>query len=326
MRTLKYYLCEAAYHTTKVVPALLRQVSSKGYRESDMFPHVEKMCDSLEILDRYRGSSDPTDDEEPIFICAVSWRTGSTLLQRILMTDERLLIWGEPYAAMGLIPKMTRAIAAVRENWPHDHQYVDHVRAKIHSTAWIANLYPMPQDLHAALRSLLLKLFSQPAYERDFSRWGLKEVRLGASDACLVHWLFPRAKFLVLIRNPFDAYLSAKNRFFTRRTPENPIWHEWPHAPMDNVADFARHWNDNAISWSQLGSGFPYRILKFEDIINDVIDFREIEEWLDLKISENEALSCKLGSTEAQYRLSHVERRIIRHEAQESIKTYGYDK
>ncbi len=36
------------------------------------------------------------EDERPIFILSAGWRSGSTLIQRLIMSKERILIWGEP--------------------------------------------------------------------------------------------------------------------------------------------------------------------------------------------------------------------------------------
>ena len=38
------------------------------------------------------------DDEQPVFVLSAGWRSGSTLLQRMIMENNRdLLMWGEPF-------------------------------------------------------------------------------------------------------------------------------------------------------------------------------------------------------------------------------------
>ena len=36
--------------------------------------------------------------QDPVFVLAAGWRSGSTWVQRGLMTSGQIVIWGEPYA------------------------------------------------------------------------------------------------------------------------------------------------------------------------------------------------------------------------------------
>ena len=73
--------------------------------------------------DAARIASTPPDDD-PIFVCAIGWRCGSTLLQRILMTDPRVFIWGEPLDRLGLLSRLTDMVAEVGALWKHLHFWV----------------------------------------------------------------------------------------------------------------------------------------------------------------------------------------------------------
>ena len=69
--------------------------------EEVTFPNVKQLTESVAAL-RPRASDAANaerDTESPIFLLATGWRTGSTLLQRILVTDPHLLLWGEPLGA-----------------------------------------------------------------------------------------------------------------------------------------------------------------------------------------------------------------------------------
>ena len=46
------------------------------------------------------------DAAAPIFLLSAGWRSGSTLLQRLIMSDKHVLIWGEPYDECGAIQAM----------------------------------------------------------------------------------------------------------------------------------------------------------------------------------------------------------------------------
>jgi hypothetical protein len=186
-------------------------------------------------------------------------------------------------------------------------------------TSWIANLYPPAHDFRLALRSLFDRWLGEPARQRGFARWGFKEVRLGATEASLLHWLYPRAKFVILSRHPYDGYRSLADARWL-------VYFRRPDMPVDSAAAFARHWNRLALSWSELPQGFPSTHIKYEDLISGKVDFRELEFWLGLEIKENVALSVSVQHTAARHRLNWYERLIIRHEAGGGMHALGYSK
>jgi Sulfotransferase family len=86
----------------------------------------------------------------------------------------------------------------------------------------------------------------RPARERGFTRWGFKEVRLGAAEAMLLHWIYPKAKFVLLSRNPYDCYRSLSDSGW------HHVYYTRPDIRVDSAAGLARHWNRIVISWSEL--------------------------------------------------------------------------
>jgi hypothetical protein len=122
-------------------------------------------------------------------------------------------------------------------------------------------------------------------------RWGLKEVRLGATKASLLHWLYPRAKFVILSRHPHDCYRSLADSGW------NHVYYQRPQVRVDSAAGFGRHWNRLATGWSELPADFPRVHIKYEDLINGKVDFRRLESWLGIEIRENVALSVFVGRT-----------------------------
>jgi hypothetical protein len=95
---------------------------------------------------------------------------------------------------------------------------------------------------------------------------------------------------------------------------------------VDSAAGFARHWNRVAVSWSELPEGFPSIHVKYEDLINGKVDFRELESWLGIKVKEDVALSASVGGTAVRNRLNWYERLIIGHEAAAGMRALGYSK
>ena len=46
---------------------------------------------------------------KPVFALASIWRSGSTLLQRLLCSDPDILLWGEPYGDAGFLPGLANS-------------------------------------------------------------------------------------------------------------------------------------------------------------------------------------------------------------------------
>jgi hypothetical protein len=262
-----------------------------------------------------------TQEDAPIFLLSTGWRAGSTLLQRILVTDPRLLLWGEPLGEMTIFSTIAQTVSnsISRRNlqlWKEQH---DPNSSEL-STSWVANLYPPGSDFRAGLRSLFNQWLREPARTRGFTRWGFKDVRLGATEACLLRWLYPNAKFVIITRDPYDCYRSLADSGW------GEVYYRYPDASVDSAAAFARYWNRLAVSWMQLPSGFPAVHIKYEDLISGKVDFRELEQWLGLEIREGIALKASVGGTTKRAQLSWYERLIISREATQGMRALGYTK
>lgn len=289
-------------------------------------PTVAEMQRALAAFERVAGPSPGSeddaedegdaDDDRPVFLLAVSWRTGSTLLQRVLMTDPALLVWGEPWGRMAVLPRLAEAVVALREDWPPSKYMITEVEADPTQTFLAADLYPPGQDFRAGLRDMLGRWLAVPARERGYSRWGFKEVRLGAAEACLLRWLYPRARFLALLRNPLAAYRSCKNW---------NLWYRWPDYPVSSAAAFGRHWNRLAMSWKDLPADFPVRVVKYEDVAAGSYDFRAMEAELGLRLDEAKALCARVGGRPKPAELTREEAKVLAEEAGVGMRAWGYD-
>jgi hypothetical protein len=238
----------------------------------------------------------------------------------MLVTDPHLLLWGEPLGELTLVTRIAEVLNQF-STFPHNEiTYIqDDLTSSRMATSWIATLCPPAHDLRLALRSLFDRWLGEPARHRGFARWGFKEVRLGATEASLLHWLYPRAKLVILSRHPYDCYRSFADARWQ-------VYYRRPDVRVDSAAGFARHWNRLAVSWSELPEGFPSIHIKYEDLINGKVDFRELESWLGIEIKENVALSASVGRTAVRNRLSWYERLIIGHEAAGGMHALGYSK
>jgi glycosyltransferase involved in cell wall biosynthesis len=292
--------------------------------QNEASPDIGALTQALAAMDeRSSNSTRESSTESPVFLLATGWRSGSTLLQRVLVTDPTLLLWGEPLGEMALLSRITEMMAHFMSErnlklWRDQDTAAS--TSELLSQSWIANLYPPGDDFKSALRSLVDRWLQAPARERGFARWGLKEVRMDASDAMLLHWLYPQAKFVFQSRHPYDCYRSLADSGWKQ------VYDRYPELPVDSAASFAGHWNRLALSWSRLPADFPYVQVKYEDMIAGKVDFRELESWLGMRLHEDKALSASVGGTATRSRLSWHERMIIAHEAGAGMDFLGYSK
>jgi len=300
-----------------------RQFLGWAFSEHESFPDVAEMKKSMAILGASVSGAvyEERDAQEPIFLFSAGWRTGSTLLQRILVTDPRLLLWGEPLGDMALFSRISEMVSNFisprdLELWKKQGVLDPTSLAR----SWIANLYPPGNDFRLALRALCDRWLAQPARDLGFSRWGFKEVRLGAPEALLLYWLYPKAKFVFLVRHPYDCYRSLADSRWQH------VYQRYPDKSINCAILFARLWNHLAVSWSELPEGFPSVQIRYEDLIGSKFDFRKLESWLGIDIKESAALSVSIGGTAERPRLSWIERWIISREAGVGMRAFGYPK
>ncbi len=284
-------------------------------------PHVHQLTKSLAALP-VRGPDAVDVDKEtetPIFLLSTGPRTGSTLLQRILVTDPRVLIWGEPLGDMAPVCRIAEMMSDSIYPWTLEKWKNHDPTSSSIATSWIADLFPPGDDFRLALRCLFDRWLGDPARKLGFARWGFKEIRLGATEASLLFWLYPRAKFVVLSRHPYDCYRSLADSNW-------PFYPRYPDIRADSAAGFARVWNRLALSWSEVPSEFPCFHIKYEDLAKGKVDFRKLESWLGIEIKEDVALSVSVGGTAKRSRLSWFERLIIKREAAAGMNALDYSK
>lgn len=197
----------------------------------------------------------------PVFILASSWRSGSTLLQRMLMGGcPDLLIWGEPFDRSNVVANMRNQLRPFTRDWPPE-KYFLHARHDSHHDDWVANLYPEVRHLRQAHTAFFLNLFDIPATANGNNRWGIKEVRLDCDDALYLHWLFPDARFVFLYRDPRAAYTSYRQ--FQR-------WYDhWPDTKVITPIQFARHWSRLTKSFLEGSHAFPGVLVRYEDLSSE---------------------------------------------------------
>jgi hypothetical protein len=268
--------------------------------------HSHKLSDALNCINqRWPNDIDLSNDtEHPVFLFSAGWRSGSTLMQRLLISSNEIFIWGEPLGDAALIPKLGSVVSSVNSNWPPDNYFDEDPDLDSVSKKWIANLTPPISYLKSSHRLILQKWLGEPCKERyGLDRWGLKEVRLTIDHAKYLKWLFPNSRFIFIYRNPFDAYSSWKGN----------LWGDsWPGYFSRSVVAFMRHWRillDGFIEGYKEVDGL---LIKFEDLVSNKINLELVADHIKVNNINASVLNKKIRSPNKIK--EKVKKKILPHE------------
>lgn len=220
------------------------------------------------ISDRATALPPSNTADQPIFVLGATWRSGSTLLQRLLLSSGDIMMWGEPWNRADLVPRLRESLLAIDDNWPLPHMLVENQdrETPLH-TQMVPDLFPSLTDLGAAHRAFFDRLYAHPATELGYSRWGFKETRLGADDARYLHQLYPDARVVMLYRDPYDSwasYLALRAQGYWR----------WPNTAVVSPTQFGRMWLRQVEGFLNYPDHLPHIVVRYEDLAagGDVVD------------------------------------------------------
>lgn len=221
-------------------------------------------------------------DEQPVFLLSAGWRSGSTLLQRMVMEhNEDILIWGEPFAHSNIHDSLLNQFRAFTRQWPQDDFFLSRMEIRKMSDTWTANLYPDVDCLFDAHRSFYRTLFHEPAARMGCRNWGLKEVRLTIDHARYLRALYPNCKIVLLYRNPLDAYHSY--------CEWGLAWaRKWPGFISTPYA-FGRSWAELTRGYLEGHAGVDALLIRYEDLDNPA-DVARLESYLGWPVPRSSAM------------------------------------
>jgi hypothetical protein len=269
------------------------QADSQTRPASKIVNNLQSIEEAIININNRFSITDKDVTDEPIFILASGWRSGSTLLQRLINSNQQTLIWGEPFANCNLIQNQTDSLRSFTENYPQDKWLLsnrNNYEKKLHRQV-TDNLYPDVLDLIEGYRNLIRTVLKTPAIDRGYQRWGFKEVRLTSKHGIYLKWLFPKAKFLLLYRNPYEAYKSIHHNLGKWN-----LFSQWPTEQILNVSDFARHWFLLVQGYLEDAQKLEAILIPYENLVRDEGLIADISLYLNLELDRT-VIKQKIGSS-----------------------------
>jgi len=276
--------------------------------------------DGLATFATLEGNRLVAPEDKPIFLLSAGWRSGSTLLQRLIMSSPQVLLWGEPYDECGVIQALAQTMRCFRPGWPPSDYFLEQHAGKPLAGEWIANLFPEPQAWRAAHLAFFERAFAEPARHAGATRWGIKEVRLDVQHAHYLRWIYPDAKFVFLYRDPLQAYRSYC------RYGRN--WYDtWPDRPVFTPTAFGRHWRNLTQGYLRGANKLGALVLRYEDVVQgSEALLSAIDRHLEISVDRS-VLSQKIGSSERggeQAWVSRLEKSLLRRAVSPVAQELGY--
>jgi len=260
------------------------------------------------------AAHDSPPDDAPVLILASGWRTGSTLLQRLVVSSGSVLVWGEPLAASRPVQELAKMVRPVSPKVLNPKWIIRTDDPAPLTDRFIANLYPPVSAIASAQRAFLDELFGAPARAAGFARWGVKEVRWDVGYARYFRTLYPNSRVLLLVRNPYDAFASYDGHEW--------FW-DWPNHPVRTATGFGRIWAELAGGYLDAVDDEGVRLVRYEDLVSDPGVVGELESFLDLDLDRS-VLGVNPGSSTRSV-VSRRDRRALERVVGEVAARYGYE-
>lgn len=152
-----------------------------------------------------------------IFITAPTARNGITLLQRLLNSSRKAVIYGENVHIVHQLPSLVhQAVEAHQTLGPKLDQTLAHFQQG-GTEFWSSALHPGTEPMMMGSFQWFyhaLSIYDAKSRAMGFARWGVKNPMLCPQMIDRLAALLRQAKFLFIVRNPYDVARSAKARKF----------------------------------------------------------------------------------------------------------------
>ena len=264
-------------------------------------------------------------EDSPIFVLGAGWRTGSTLLQRVISSAPGVLVWGEPWSEANLVPRLASTLAFLDPELGHFDGAGTVLRADHDLPGpddWTALLSPPPARLVEAHRALLDEAFRAPALEHGCDRWGVKEVVWDGDCLRLLQLVYPRARFVLVVRDPRTQWRS-----YRPMTTPYPWFFRWPGEPVRGPLAFASMWDRLVRDFVEAeAESEDVALFRYEDL-GSPAERDRLAAHVDLEIPSS-AYERKVGSSERneyyELRVPRWERAVIAAQTRRGRELLGY--
>jgi len=245
------------------------------------------------------------------------------LLQRTIIASGKALIWGESGGALHCVadavkryeqmlgPGKIRYEYGFGGNGAEEFkQFEESGKEGVHK--WIACMNPHEEIIVAAFKKLFENIYAEPALKLGYARWGVKEVVAGIDTALLLKRLYPEAKFIFLVRNPYACLLSIKRRNWMDQKGEK-----------DPLGFYANHWKTLATQFRKAGFGF---YIRYEDLILKHDTLQSLMSYLEVEnIQEDFILRSRVDwAAENEDDLSWLEKLRVSNLLGDETAAHGY--
>lgn len=265
----------------------------------------------------------------PLFITAPTARNGVTLLQRLVNSSRKMIVYGENLNFMSVLPKLVHSSVQVHTERTAEFDVARKQFLEKTTEGWTSNLWPEPQPFMMIAFEAFYKsaaTYQQLSEKYGYQRWGIKNPLNEPQMIERMRILMPNARYVFIYRNPLDVIRSAKSRQFI--------------TSMDQLKQYAVQWRE--VLSAVVKYGFPeVWVLKYENLIDDpdpVIDqlerfagITDIDRTVMKRKINTFAVSSELmaGTNEKGYvkpdDLSADEKKIIIDITGDVMRQFGYD-
>ncbi len=201
---------------------------------------------------------------KPIFILSLP-RTGSTLLQRVLMSHSKISSFAEPHFLLPFI------YANKKEGTVSSYSHISSYKAV---SDVVKNLPNKENDYFKYLKDFSLKIYQDLSDDKAVYFLDKTPVYIWVIPEIMK--IFPNAKFVFLFRNPIQVFSSVITTFSDSRFKKFYRFKRYLDEGFDLLSEKYEEYKDNSIS------------IKYEDFVkNPEVKLKELLEYLELDHEEN---------------------------------------
>jgi hypothetical protein len=219
----------------------------------------------------------------PLVIFSSGQRTGSTLLQRFLLSNPRIMIWGEHDGVLSDIYRRFDRLYEWESMFGHQLEtFMDYGY-----NTFIPNMVPPPDVIANSQRAMLEVLYKQTAQQMGRDIWGFKEVLYDANMAVRLRELFPGMRVLYITRHPFDCFVSLLHEERLKPHEVNiPIQETWMRPKTVKWLQYWTKINESFLNHPAINDDWVLR-LTYETLTGDMYTTTaHIAKWLGLPLSD----------------------------------------